>query len=497
MSGLRDGMTKFEELNHYLMKVYNSSSWRNVSVQQLFADNNSWMVTFTESGGTERNGMRMTSSNVVEFGNSNNSTHFVGSDHEFDGTSEFNGTVTANGNVIIASPYGLSITNGNVSLNDNNQNIAIEDTGGTLRVSLSLNTSNQVVLGNDITDTLVESDGDIDFDINGNTEAQITSSGLTVDADIVITNGDVTVNKSGNATCHTINATHSSFSGVVSRIDIDRASSSAYDVWRVRASGGSNPIANLDGAGDFSIDGSVSSPAADIAEYAEWSDGNPAHEDRAGVAVRFVENANGKTMVRPARQNEDPDGVVSVMPSITGGSDWSGWQGRYQRDAFGRYLTTPVDMLAWEQEVTSEPNYSVKARAWIADVYEPTKQALEADEGLVSLIDLYVLERKREGIVPRIVPFEDWPVEVVERSCRADSDEAAQAPDGAERITQDERVLSNDFDPSLVHVPRANRKEWAKIGINGIVPVRNDQPTSARWRKLGPINRNVTKWFIR
>lgn len=83
--------------------------------------------------------------------------------------------------------------------------------------------------------------------------------------------------------------------------------------------------------GDIHTDGTLSSPCADYAEFFEWQDGNPSHEDRVGY---FVKLAGDK--ITFAEEFDSPLGIISAMPAIIGDSGEMHWQGKYVTDDFGR-----------------------------------------------------------------------------------------------------------------------------------------------------------------
>ena len=74
----------------------------------------------------------------------------------------------------------------------------------------------------------------------------------------------------------------------------------------------------------------------------EWSDGNPDHEDRAGLFVT-LEGEN----IRIAGPDDDYIlGIVSAVPSVAGDVYDDQWHGIYLRDVFGRTLEKMQDFPA-------------------------------------------------------------------------------------------------------------------------------------------------------
>ncbi|WP_277620926.1 peptidase G2 autoproteolytic cleavage domain-containing protein, partial [Pseudophaeobacter leonis] len=102
------------------------------------------------------------------------------------------------------------------------------------------------------------------------------------------------------------------------------------------AGAGGGAMFRLASDGNGSCDGAWSGGGADYAEWFEWQDGNPLHEDRRGLSV-VLEGAR----IRPARADEDPIGVISAAPAVIGDGDMGYWKGRWQRDALARCCATP------------------------------------------------------------------------------------------------------------------------------------------------------------
>jgi Protein of unknown function (DUF2793)/Peptidase_G2, IMC autoproteolytic cleavage domain len=112
------------------------------------------------------------------------------------------------------------------------------------------------------------------------------------------------------------------------------------------AGAGGGAMFRLAADGNGSCDGAWSGGGADYAEWFEWQDGNPLHEDRRGLSV-VLEGAR----IRPARAGEDPIGVISAAPAVIGDGDMGHWKGRWQRDAFGAVLRDP------DEEPLQDPAY--------------------------------------------------------------------------------------------------------------------------------------------
>lgn len=111
--------------------------------------------------------------------------------------------------------------------------------------------------------------------------------------------------------------------------------------------------------------GAYHTVGADYAEFFEWADGNPDNEDRAG---RFV-TLDGK-YIKLADSPEDYIlGVVSATPSIVGNSDISCWNGRYEKDIFGRVLTEEKEIEI--KHTDKDGNETVETQTITAGIDSP------------------------------------------------------------------------------------------------------------------------------
>lgn len=74
------------------------------------------------------------------------------------------------------------------------------------------------------------------------------------------------------------------------------------------------------------------SSGADMAEFREWLDGNPNHEDRRGYFVT-MDGMN----IKIAEPGDYICGIISANPSLIGNND-EAWMGRYVFDDFGAFV---------------------------------------------------------------------------------------------------------------------------------------------------------------
>lgn len=88
--------------------------------------------------------------------------------------------------------------------------------------------------------------------------------------------------------------------------------------------------------------GAHNTTGADYAELFEWEDGNPGHQDRAGL---FVTLDGAK--IRIAGPGDDYIvGIISGNPSVVGDVHDDQWQGMYLYDIFGRPIWEDVEVPA-------------------------------------------------------------------------------------------------------------------------------------------------------
>lgn len=60
-----------------------------------------------------------------------------------------------------------------------------------------------------------------------------------------------------------------------------------------------------------------------------------------------------------------------------------------------------------------------------------------------------------------------------------------------------EKMLSDEYDPDLVYVPRSERKEWALVGLIGKVYIRKDQQIPLHWVKMRDVSESVSLYLVK
>lgn len=155
---------------------------------------------------------------------------------------------------------------------------------------------------------------------------------------------------------------------------------------------------------------------ADYAEYFEWQDGNPENEDRRGLFVTM----EGEKIRIASSDDEYILGAVSGNPTVIGNSDPDNWHLAFMRDEFGCLLT----------QKTIE-KYTVPRK----EEYE--EEYIDEDGNKQTRTVIWIAEDEKEREV-------------------------------------DSYVLHPQYDPDKSYTPRAERKEWAAVGMLGVLPVRDD-----------------------
>ena len=59
------------------------------------------------------------------------------------------------------------------------------------------------------------------------------------------------------------------------------------------------------------------------------------------------------------------------------------------------------------------------------------------------------------------------------------------------------KKLNPDWDESTAYIPRADRKEWATVGLMGKLRILKTQPTGDRWIKMQDVSDTVEEWLLR
>ena len=203
--------------------------------------------------------------------------------------------------------------------------------------------------------------------------------------------------------------------------------------------------------GNLGLRGSLTNSASlnDYAEYFEWEDGNPDNEDRIGLTVVL---SNGK--IRPSIETDSSSDIIGAVSGTAGielGGGTFDWQGKYQRDEFGRKIYQDVEYVSWfEDEIIS----------------------IDPEDG-------DKIDKKRVSYRVNEVP------------------EDVIIPDDAEYETVSEEILSPDYDETQEYIPRSQRKEWACIGLMGQILIKKGQTMGSRWIKMKDVNENIEQWFVR
>lgn len=140
--------------------------------------------------------------------------------------------------------------------------------------------------------------------------------------------------------------------------------------------------------------------------------------------------------IRRAESHEEPIGVVSATYDSLGNAAEFEWSDRWVRDELGRYVTR--DVTVYEFELNGE------------------KHTEYADEPSGVTIPAHAVTR-----------------------------------------TERRRVSNPKHDPSVPYTPRTQRKEWAAIGVLGIVRVRSGEAVGRSWVLIRNVSATVQEYLVK
>lgn len=423
----------------------------------------------------------------------------------------------AGGNLILRDESGNSNvmtlgvpgSNGDVALRSFYGDLAFAtDNGGNPSEHMRLTANGNLGLGT--------ASATVELEVRG----QATFGGTPVGSDAT-----VAVRDSG-ATSGSVSTRndHASYAGAAQTVNVVRAASSAYQFYQAYSGNFGDLEFKLSGNGNGTCDGAWTGGGADYAEYFEWADGNPGHEDRRGLSVVLDGDK-----IRPALPDEDPIGVISANPSVVGDGDIDRWKGKYLRDAFGAYIWEDYEALSWSEVVTETETVQEQA----SKAQERTREVIEVADGVavktvvtetvqVPLFDEFplvdeagqpimvstsetladgsqnIIEVQAVHREPRMAEVQRQTTREIEHSYAADEvPDGVAVPADAERVTQQRRKLNPDYDPSQEYTPRADRPEWDTVGLMGKLRLLKGQPTGARWIKMRDVSADVEEWLVR
>ena len=239
-----------------------------------------------------------------------------------------------------------------------------------------------------------------------------------------------------------------SFSGNLLQLQAKRSSSSAFSLIQAYANFASDPKFKVRGDGEVTADGSFSGGGADYAEYFEWEDGNSSNADRVGYSVSLVDSK-----IKIAESGETIIGVVSANPSVVGDAQELYWQGKYEKDDYGRDVYEDYTQTEWVESKDSDTDTSQEIKH--------SNQTDKIPSGISVPSDATVVSKDEDGNNLR------------------------------------RRKRSSSYDESLTYIPRSERKEWACVGLMGKVRIKKGQQTGASWIKLKDVSSDVEEWLIK
>ena len=166
----------------------------------------------------------------------------------------------------------------------------------------------------------------------------------------------------------------------------------------------------------------TASTTADYAEFFEWLDSNPDNEDRVGYFVTL----DGDKIRIATNEDDYILGVVSGEPFVLGNGDCDTWNGMFLRDEFRRTIYEPAPKMT-EVEIKEE-----QEEKYIDE--ETGEEKTRTVEVLVGY-EFKEVEGEYQGTRPKLNP---------------------------------------EYDNTQVYISRFDRKEWAPVGMLGVLAVRHD-----------------------
>ena len=201
---------------------------------------------------------------------------------------------------------------------------------------------------------------------------------------------------------------------------------------------------------------------ADYAEYFEWLDGNPNAEDRRGYFVTL----DGEK-IKLANKDDYILGIISGQPSVIGNSDEE-WMGRYIMDDFGAFITEEfeyeeevheIEMVEEEVEETILVRKPIEEPQEIENIEKAEDQESDAEDPKVANAEETVPHESRyelqEVVEKRIVTVP----KIVAKTVTRKGTKYKENP---------------DYDKTRAYTQRADRPEWAAVGMLGVLSVRDD-----------------------
>jgi len=234
--------------------------------------------------------------------------------------------------------------------------------------------------------------------------------------------------------------TNAAFTGAMFQSTAGRAKGPQFVHLRCYSSSSTTPDAvfEVNGRGDIAMDGNITTPAGDYAEYFEWADGNPSAEDRVGRSVTLIGNK-----IKLAEQNDAVIGIISAVPAIIGDGAELKWKNMYLTDEWGRTINEPYHVFMWTD---------------------------------------------KDGKSQSCASYEDQ-TNVPSDAVRSDTD-----PAGNPFVRL---AINPDYDPDTKYIPRSKRKEWAPVGLLGKLRMRKGQPVNPNWIKLRDITDSIEEYLVK
>ena len=176
----------------------------------------------------------------------------------------------------------------------------------------------------------------------------------------------------------------------------------------------------------------------------------------------------------------EPFGVVVGNSGFIGNAYEDEWNGKYQKNIDGSpiYISKMIEKEIEETVITYE-----------------TKEKIELKARTNSNGEIEYYQDKKIESIPIINPIlQEYPLYDFSQNFIGYITKPKIKKIYESIITQN---ISENFDPSLIYIPRSQRPEWNLIGILGQVVTKRDRRTNEKWIKMKIIDQNYANYLIK
>ena len=188
-----------------------------------------------------------------------------------------------------------------------------------------------------------------------------------------------------------------------------------------------------------------------FAEFFESLDGNPISN---GIPVVLLPNRK----IRPALNNDIPFGVISEHCSVVSNSCDDEWHGKYDLDSCGKKIIVEYESFV-DEPIEEEVEIIIQEHVREKDCFRQTSKRK-------------MIKRKKTKEFPLL---DECGTLIGTKSVI----ETKKVP-----IKCFEYKLSPQYDPTKKYIGRSSRPEWCKVGLLGVVIIKEGYSINSNWIKL-------------